>query len=119
MSVMKKGSRGEDVALLQTNLNALGYPCGKVDGIYGDNTVAAVLAFQKKYGLVEDGKAGPVTLAAIQKALGNTAAPVKPENPGGMVASELDVLIARVGDAERELAAIREALDRLITGGEE
>ena len=119
MSVMKKGSRGEDVALLQTNLNALGYPCGKVDGIYGDNTVAAVRAFQKKYGLEEDGKAGPVTLAAIQRVLGNTSAPAKPENQGGMIASELDVLIARVGDAERELAAIREVLDRMLTGGEE
>ena len=38
--------RGEDVKLAQTTLQALGHSPGKVDGVYGPKTKAAVLAFQ-------------------------------------------------------------------------
>ena len=37
---------GNDVKELQTALNALGYDCGKVDGIFGKNTEKGVRAFQ-------------------------------------------------------------------------
>lgn len=44
------GSRGDAVRKLQELLNALGYDCGSVDGIFGSKTKAAVLAFQKRSG---------------------------------------------------------------------
>ena len=55
------GSRGDAVRKLQELLNALGYDCGSVDGIFGNKTKAAVLAFQKANGLGADGIVGPLT----------------------------------------------------------
>ena len=127
MSVMKKGSRGEEVALLQKNLNALGFPCGNADGKYGDQTAEAVKAFQKKHGLTVDGKAGPITLAAIQRALDGTSnagagtGNAEPEQPSGgssMIATELDILDAKLKDIEREVSAIREQINTLRNAGD-
>ena len=59
------GSRGDAVRKLQELLNALGYDCGSVDGIFGSKTKAAVLAFQKANGLGADGIVGPLTWAKL------------------------------------------------------
>ena len=59
------GQTGSKVEVLQTTLNTLGYSCGRVDGIFGDKTLAAVQKFQRssKYGgaIVADGIVGPDT----------------------------------------------------------
>ena len=65
---LKFGSRGADVAELQTRLNNLGFYVGKVDGIYGIKTQDGVIRFQKSRGLRIDGIAGPETIRAL---LGN------------------------------------------------
>ena len=59
--MLRTGSRGDAVRKLQELLNALGYDCGSVDGIFGSKTKAAVLAFQKANGLGADGIVGPLT----------------------------------------------------------
>ena len=59
------GSRGDAVRKLQELLNALGYDCDSVDGIFGSKTKAAVLAFQKANGLGVDGIVGPLTWAKL------------------------------------------------------
>ena len=46
-------------------LDAAGYECGKVDGIAGAKTVAAVRAYQQDHGLAVDGLAGKKTVAAL------------------------------------------------------
>ncbi|USK58298.1 peptidoglycan-binding domain-containing protein [Peribacillus asahii] len=46
--VLKEGSRGEAVRILQKGLNELGYGL-KVDGHFGPKTKAAVIKFQKRY----------------------------------------------------------------------
>lgn len=51
--------RGEDVAELQSRLNALGFDSGKADSIFGPNTQSAVYEFQSNRNLSEDGVAGP------------------------------------------------------------
>ena len=50
------------IAATQLKLKELGYEVGKVDGIYGKNTAAAIKAFQKNNGLTEDGYAGKDTI---------------------------------------------------------
>ena len=57
--------RGEDVAELQSRLSALGFDTGKVDGIYGPDTAAAVAEFQRNRNLAEDGRAGPEVVTEI------------------------------------------------------
>ncbi len=57
--------RGDDVALLQERLNALGFDAGRRDGIFGQATDSAVRAFQKEYGVAEDGMFGPRSHLAL------------------------------------------------------
>ena len=68
---LEKGSTGSDVKELQTKLKKLGYYDAYVDGDYGDTTVAAVKAFQKKYNLTADGVAGSETLKKLDSAYKN------------------------------------------------
>ena len=65
MPLVYSGSRGEDVKTLQAQLNALGYDCGTVDGIFGAKTYNAVVKFQKDRGLAVDGIVGKNTWAAL------------------------------------------------------
>ena len=64
-ALSKYGSRGSEVTQIQTKLKRWGYYNGSVDGIYGNQTVAAVKYFQRKNGLTQDGIAGSKTLAAM------------------------------------------------------
>ena len=63
---LEKGDKGEAVKELQRRLKELGYYSSSIDGSYGDVTVSAVKAFQKKNGLTADGVAGPVTQKKLQ-----------------------------------------------------
>jgi N-acetylmuramoyl-L-alanine amidase len=56
---------GEDVAALQHDLSALGFDTGLVDGIFGSDTLRAVLAFQQNRRLPEDGIVGPQFLEEL------------------------------------------------------
>jgi len=52
--------RGDDVGTLQALLNALGFDTGKVDGVFGPNTLKGLLDFQSNRELAEDGISGRV-----------------------------------------------------------
>ena len=73
---------GPEVKALQTRLQALGYPVGTPDGIFGPGTDACVKKFQADHGLTADGVAGPATLAALAAAKpGAAVAPATPATP--------------------------------------
>ncbi len=57
--------RGDDVLALQTRLNALGFDAGREDGIFGRSTDEGVRAFQREYGVMEDGIFGHASHAAL------------------------------------------------------
>lgn len=59
MELYKLGSRGEVVRQIQKALHLV------ADGIYGQNTREAVVAFQRDHGLTADGIVGPATLAKL------------------------------------------------------
>lgn len=61
---------GDDVKDMQKRLNALGYDCGKADGIFGANTEKGVRAFQTAAEIAVDGIFGKNSLAALKKAEG-------------------------------------------------
>ena len=64
-----KGDQGPDVASIQTKLKKAGFLSDKADGIYGDNTVKAVSAFQKKLGLPVTGNVDARTLSILNKVI--------------------------------------------------
>ena len=63
---LKKGSTGQNVEIIQAQLNRIGdnYPSIKklnVDGVFGDAMTASVKAFQKIFNLTQDGVIGKTT----------------------------------------------------------
>lgn len=63
-TMLRKGSRGNDVKTLQTLLNENGYSL-VVDGIFGSRTDSAVRNYQSSKGLVVDGIVGSKTWGAL------------------------------------------------------
>lgn len=61
--LIKKGQQGENVRKVQAKLIEKGYSCGNcgADGIFGNGTYNAVIAFQRANGLGVDGIVGPKT----------------------------------------------------------
>ncbi len=97
-AVLRRGSTGSVVRTVQTRLKNWGYYFGAVDGIYGSQTVAAVMYFQRRNGLVADGIVGNRTAAAIGIRLTAT-----PSTGGGTSSSNLYLLSCAVyGEARGE-----------------
>ncbi|HEY3241574.1 MAG TPA: peptidoglycan-binding protein [Acidimicrobiia bacterium] len=59
--------RGDDVVDLQHRLNALGFDAGREDGLFGPNTLAALLEFQRNAGVAADGICGPASVASLER----------------------------------------------------
>lgn len=75
--ILRKGSKGYQVTLLQENLNDVMNSNLSVDGNFGSLTEEVLIAFQGKYGLDKDGKYGPASYAAMKTAI---ESPSKEEN---------------------------------------
>lgn len=69
MEILRIGSRGPNVKLIQSLLNRIGYPVGTVDGVFGTQTQRAVMAFQRDNGLVADGVVGSRTWIYFERFL--------------------------------------------------
>ena len=110
-SVLRKGSRGPFVLELQLNLIALGFGPRQADGEFGDRTEAAVKRFQRSAGLKDDGWAGPRTLEAIGKALGERAARPK------IVAAQEDAKDAAQEEVEKKTGFWQKLTGALGFGG--
>jgi len=87
MTLLRKGSRGPEVSRVQDAINVWGesaQPELVVDGIFGDNTRAAVIEFQHRSELAADGIVGPNTMSALQPHFrpgGPRITPPRPESP--------------------------------------
>lgn len=110
LDTITKGAKGELVKYLQRSLAEAGYDVGKIDGIFGSDTLSAVRAFQSDHGLTPDGKVGKLTWTAIKAVTGNDEpsddekptdepeAPQEPEDAWGTLtdAQKFDDLNKRV-----------------------
>lgn len=74
--MLKKGSKGQRVKLVQQILRNLGYNIA-VDGVFGPETEKAVRLFQAASGLEVDGIVGPKTYAALIKKSLSLSKPAK------------------------------------------
>lgn len=66
-TVLSFGRRGPAVLDLQKRLTALGFNPGPIDGIFGDHTRSAVIAFQNSREITPDGVVGPLTRTALNR----------------------------------------------------
>lgn len=69
MSILKQGSRGEEVRAVQERLNKLGFAIDS-DAIFGDKTHAAIITLQTIFGYDTDGLVGPATLKLLDQQVG-------------------------------------------------
>ena len=76
MAVLKKGSKGSQVAKLQARLRELGFDAEEV---FGPVTELAVRRFQEARGLMPDAIVGPLTRAALEAA--EPGEPIEPAEP--------------------------------------
>jgi len=88
-SLLKIGSTGEDVRLVQERI--------MVDGIYGSLTEEAVRRYQLEKGLSVDGKVGPETWAS----LGFGAPAPSPEPAGDWIPAVISTVFGGRGDFNR------------------
>ena len=58
---------GDDVAALQSRLHELGFDAGRIDGIFGFATDAALRDFQRNFRVPVDGAYGPATRRAFEQ----------------------------------------------------
>jgi peptidoglycan hydrolase-like protein with peptidoglycan-binding domain len=64
---------------MQEMLNAVGYNCGKADGIFGSGTRSALVNFQKANGLTADGIYGTKSRAKLEEVYNCKPSEVKPQ----------------------------------------
>lgn len=69
MQTLSIGSQGPDVRVVQSLLSRIGYNAGPVDGVFGNRTFQAVIAFQRNNGLAADGIVGPATWRVLDRLL--------------------------------------------------
>ena len=79
LSLASKPYAGDDVVGLQERLLELGFDAGRVDGVFGERTAAALRGLQREYGLTPDGTCGPATLRALRQ-LGRLVTGGRPHN---------------------------------------
>ena len=72
---VKNGTKGSDAKAVQTFLNWCTNAKLDVDGIAGDKTEAAIVVYQKTYGLTADGIFGPKSKAEAQKIINSNKPP--------------------------------------------
>jgi peptidoglycan hydrolase-like protein with peptidoglycan-binding domain len=70
---LRLGSEGTQVEELQAALADEGYYAGEIDGVFGDETLDAVISFQDESGLEPDGIVGTETLDALGLSDGSVA----------------------------------------------
>jgi len=118
---LRVGSTGENVRLMQNCLRAISgtfpnIPLITADGIFGPRTEAAVIAFQREFGLNPDGVIGPLTWSKIMEVYndlihgkfpGGTPGP----EPSPFVPGPYPGIVQRVGSRGANVEAIQRAIN--------
>ncbi|MBM7095623.1 peptidoglycan-binding protein [Bacillus sp. H-16] len=81
--LLRQGSSGSAVTLLQEKLKELGYYTGSVSGSFQAGTREAVLAYQQANSLHRDGIAGPQTIGHMNSGKGKAYSPEQPSSSNG------------------------------------
>lgn len=97
METIKRGSTGPTVELLQSTLKKIGFFSRSVDGIFGNLTHNAVIAFQRNFSLVQDGIVGSATWNALFPYMyGYTSYVIKPGDTLYNIAIKFSTTVNRI-----------------------
>lgn len=100
LKLIAPNMRGDDVGTLQSLLGKLGFDCGRVDGIFGASTAAALEDFQRNCGLETDAVCGPSTSRALDAISSRTGS-----GPGVATIREIEQL-GNVGASLQDLRVV-------------
>ena len=64
--VLRRGSTGPFVSMMELALSRAGYYTGALDGVFGPRAERALRSYQSAFGLAPDGVAGPVTWSSLE-----------------------------------------------------
>jgi len=122
-STIREGSRGPDVIQLQFILNFLSQFYNDIppviqDGVFGRGTRDSVIAFQRKFGLTQDGIVGPATWKLLYQVYRNTENDIGPVLPPQPPVTPPTVPVfpgtaLRVGSRGENVRLIQEYLNRI------
>ena len=101
-NIIQNGSSGETVRSLQAQLKRMNYYTGSVDGVFGNQTEAAVRAFQQASQLPIDGKVGTQELAALE-----SQSPVASQAPASIALSRNQLSL---GETNTDVGYLQDAL---------
>ena len=114
---LRRGYTGSDVTKVQNRLKELGYYTGKVDGVYGLGSMAAVKAFQEKNGLTADGLAGTKTFEKLfsSSAIAAGSSSSSSGSTSGSSDSSAEITYTRLAEGSKgeEVTAMQRALKSL------
>jgi len=125
---LRLGSRNSNVTLMQQFLNAIGetyssIPRIVVDGSFGQATQATVIAFQRQFGLTQDGVIGANTWQRIVQAYNQvggtpTTPPTAPAYPGTPLRNgSRGAAVVTLQENLNRVAARNSAIPRIVTDG--
>jgi peptidoglycan hydrolase-like protein with peptidoglycan-binding domain len=111
--LIRSGSRGDAVRTVQNAINTLAASISAIprvssDGIFGPLTHAAVVAFQRYFGLAADGIVGPITWGRLM----NEAASVTPAPPPAGIPPYPGFFIA-LGSVGNHVQTVQQAINRV------
>ena len=117
-TVIRLGSSGESVLLIQQALNRLheaipGIPRVPEDRVYGERTRDAIFAFQRIFGLSIDGAVGPTTWERLMREFLNLQPGGAPTLPPPSIPPYPGSVI-RQGAAGENVLLIQQAINRLV-----
>jgi len=114
--VLRFGSRGSDVMEIQALLRKIGYNPGIIDGVFGSQTLQAVIQFQKNNGLTPDGVIGANTYRVLERfRLGYDLYTIKPGDTLYSIARRYYTTIGRITTANPGIILSNLRIGQIIT----
>lgn len=115
MEILKLGSIGPMVELVQSALKTLGYYRGIIDGIFGTGTENAVKNFQKSFRLDSDGIIGDLTWRVLGQYInGYTNYRIKRGDTLFKIAQRYSTSVRRILAANHEITASKLGIGQII-----
>jgi peptidoglycan hydrolase-like protein with peptidoglycan-binding domain len=113
--MLRQGSSGDAVLVLEQRLIELGFGVGVVDTYFDANTRTGVVTFQRAAGIGQDGIVGPITWSALDRGAQNpgTPAPPPPAPPSSSTSTSTSRPTLRPGSSGDAVLALEQQLSAL------